>query len=292
MEMLSMADVKVDYGFAPNQFIEAPPEINIREDIERVYYNEVLSHEVLTRQEERALFDIRKAGVTASQKFAEERIKGTLRKGSKRYVEHLEKISLGFMAENTIVRHNMKLVMKRVVHYINTYPTFHKSGLTKIDLMQEGTVGLIRGIAKFDYARGCKLSTYATHWIDKFIALSLKKDREYTMKISPDIPKDSEKEETLLENEQSAEVTPEAYTAQRMVEDNLMSSLVTLNQKERRIIILRFGKGLTLKEIGELESCTKENIRQIQERALENLRETLVEPNSLPSNDMGWYITV
>jgi len=287
-----MADYKVDYSFAPNQFIEAPSEINIKEDIERVYYNEVLSHEVLTRQEERTLFEIRKTGKTASQKFTQERLGGTLRKNSKRYGKYVEKINLGFMAENTIVRHNMRLVMKRVVHYINTYPTFHISSLTKIDLMQEGTVGLIRAIAKFDYNRGCKLSTYATHWIDKYIALSLKKDREYTMDISLDTPKDGGKEEILLENEQSTEMTPEEHTAQRMVEENLMSSLITLKQKERRIIILRFGKGLTLEEVGKLEGCTKQNIRQIQEKALETLRKTLVEPNSTPSNDMGWYITV
>jgi RNA polymerase sigma factor (sigma-70 family) len=292
MEILSMADVNIDWVVAPSQFIEAPPEINIREDIERVYYNEVLSHEVLTRQEERALFEIRETGVTTSQKFAEERLNGTLQKDSEIYDEYVKKISLGYMAENTIVRHNMKLVMKRVVHFINTYSTFDKSGLTKIDLMQEGTVGLLRAIAKFDCDRGCKLSTYATHWVDKYITLSLKNDREYAMKISPDTPKDSENEETLLENEKSTEISPEAFVAQRMVEENLMSSLVTLRPKERRIIILRFGKGLTLEEVGELESCTKQNIKQIQDRALEELRKTLVESNSAPSNDMGWYITV
>lgn len=292
MEMLSMADIKINSASAPYQFIEAPQDINVREELEKVYYNQVLNHEVLTRQEERALFEIRETGVIASQKFAEEQLEGTLRKNSKKYDEYVEKINLGFKAENNIVRHNMKLVMKRVMFHINTYPTFHKTGLTKIDLMQEGTVGLIRAIAKFDYGRGCKLSTYATSWIDKYLSLSLKKDREYVMEVIPNIHKDEEVEETLVEKEQSTEISPEEYTAQRMVEESLMSSLVSLGQKERRVIILRFGKGLTLEEVGKLESCTKENIRQIQEKALAKLRNVLVETDSRSSNDMGWYITV
>lgn len=287
-----MADYKVDYAPSPIQFVEAPQDINVREELEKVYYNQVLSHDVLTRQEERALFEIREVGMIASQKFAKRQLEGTLQKNSKKYDEYVEKISLGFKAENNIVRHNMRLVMKRVMYYINTYPTFHKTSLTKIDLMQEGTVGLIRAIAKFDYGRGCKLSTYATSWIDKYLSLSLKKDREYVMEIIPNTHKDEEVEEILIENEQSTEITPEEYTAQRMVEENLISSLVSLGQKERRIIILRFGKGLTLEEVGKLESCTKENIRQIQEKALVKLREILVETDSHSSNDTGWYITV
>jgi RNA polymerase sigma factor (sigma-70 family) len=292
MEMLRMADYKVDYVPTPIGFIEAPEDINVKEDIERVYFNEILSHEVLTRQEERALFEIRETGVIASQEFTEERLRGTLRKNSKKYDEYVKKINLGFRAEKNIVSHNMKLVMKRVMYHINTYTTFHNSSLTKIDLMQEGTEGLIRAIARFDYGRGYKLSTYATSWIDKYISLSLKKDREYLMETIPDTRKDEESKKTLTENEHSTEITPEAHTAQRMVEESLMSSLITLGQKERRIIILRFGKGLTLEEVGKLEDCTKENIRQIQEKAIEKLREILIESDSHPSNDVGWYITV
>ncbi len=292
MEALINTNVKLDWVIAPNRFVEAPQDIKISEDIENVYYNQVLHHEILTRQEEHALFKIRKTGVNASQEFAEERLQNTLRKNSERYRQYVEKINLGNRADTNIIRHNMRLVMKRVSHYINRYPGFHKSGLTKIDLMQKGTIGLIRAIAKFDCDRGYKFSTYATKWIDQHIALSLKKEHAYTKGIFPDKFNEGESKETLLENVQSTEITPEKYTAQRMVEESLMSSLVTLDQKERRIIILRFGKGLTLKEVGKLEGCTRENIRLIQEKAIEKLRETLLGPNSHSSNGKGWYITV
>ena len=302
MEVLSKADVEINWVVAPKQFPETPQDINIREDIENAYYKQVLNHEILTRREERALLEIRKTGVTSSQEFAKERLKGSLRKDSKRYDEYVEKINLGFRAEKNIIRHNMRLVMKRVLHYVNLYPTSDIGTLTTIDLMQEGTEGLIRAIARFDYNRGCKLSTYAVSWIDKYIVSSLKKDREYAKGIFPykskkddeneEIIKDDENEETLLENVQSTEITPEKYTAQRMVEENLMSSLLALNSEERRIIILRFGKGLSLKEVGKLEGCSYESIRQIQNIALDKLRKILVEPDSLPSNDMGRYITV
>ena len=47
-----------------------------------------------------------------------------------------------------------------------------------------------------------------------------------------------------------------------------------------------------MKEVGKLEGCTRENIRLIQEKAIEKLRETLLGPNSHSSNGKGWYITV
>lgn len=71
-------------------------------------------------------------------------------------------------AKNIVVMSNLRLVAKIALHYC-------KSGVYYLDLIQEGTIGLIAAIDKFDISKGYKFSTYATWWIKKEIIDALKK---------------------------------------------------------------------------------------------------------------------
>ncbi|MBA2561044.1 MAG: sigma-70 family RNA polymerase sigma factor, partial [Propionibacteriales bacterium] len=75
----------------------------------------------------------------------------------------LELADTGRAAKTTLVQSNLRLVVALAKRYGG-------SGIALLDLVQEGNVGLIRAVEKFDYQRGFKFSTYATWWIRQAIA--------------------------------------------------------------------------------------------------------------------------
>lgn len=131
-------------------------------DLFRQYLREIGRIPLLTAVEEVELARRVEAGL-----FAEERLAGTPDIDDSQLAVDLDKlVVMGRMAKRRLIEANLRLVVSVAKRYVGR-------GLTMLDLVQEGNLGLIRAVEKFDYARGYKFSTYATWWIRQAMSRAL-----------------------------------------------------------------------------------------------------------------------
>ncbi|MEU6065982.1 MULTISPECIES: RNA polymerase sigma factor [Streptomyces] len=130
-------------------------------DLFRQYLREIGRIPLLTAAEEVELARRVEAGL-----FAEEKLGHTPDLDERLALDLDKLVVMGRMAKRRLIEANLRLVVSVAKRYVGR-------GLTMLDLVQEGNLGLIRAVEKFDYARGYKFSTYATWWIRQAMSRAL-----------------------------------------------------------------------------------------------------------------------
>jgi RNA polymerase sigma factor (sigma-70 family) len=282
-----------------------------------LYLDEVSNHLLLTAEDE-----IRLARTMEHARKAQLVLETTpdLPPDERRRLQSL--VEQGEEAKMTFIRSNLRLVISIAKRYTGR-------GLDLLDLIQEGNLGLIRAVEKFDWRKGFKFSTYATWWIRQAItrglgnhartirlpvhmvdvvrtvqdteqALSDELHRRPTVReiseasgIDPDrveaalaAPTDTVSLERPVGEDGDSELgefvvdlrarDPFSSAVETIRREKILEAVNRLDEPERTVITLRFGllddDPWTLSAVGELLGLTRERVRQIENRALAQLR--------------------
>ena len=311
---------KKDQKRANPRYRWTPTSQKAKVDEVEIYLEEAGKVALLSRDQEVDLAKRIEAGRAASKKLA--RGNGHNSKALNSIIED------GVRAREHLILANLRLVISVAKRYQNL-------GLPLLDLIQEGNLGLMRAIKKFDYRRGYKFSTYATWWIRQAISRAVAdKGRVIRLPVHVhtqlrQIKKAKQRLRNELEREPSAreiaaqvdikpqrirelmrqtqasitldnpdaddedaamferipdEDAPDPAEQLSQVENvkSIETLLELLTPREERILRLRFGlqgsKPLSLGAIGEKIELTRERVRQIEEAALDQLRQEIHGP--------------
>ena len=150
--------------------LSVPEGINIDDHV-KMYLKEIGKVNLLTPEEELSLAKRMADGETAKEQLEE--IGENIDEDSKKQIDLL--IADGEKAKKSLAEANLRLVVSIAKRYVGR-------GMLFLDLIQEGNLGLIKAVDKFDYTKGCKFSTYATWWIRQAITRAIA-DQARTIRI-------------------------------------------------------------------------------------------------------------
>ncbi|MEU1038406.1 sigma-70 family RNA polymerase sigma factor [Streptomyces sp. NPDC005907] len=190
-------------------------------DLFRQYLREIGRIPLLTAAEEVELARRVEAGL-----FAEERLRLAPDLDSRLALDLDRLVVMGRMAKRRLIEANLRLVVSVAKRYVGR-------GLTMLDLVQEGNLGLIRAVEKFDYARGYKFSTYATWWIRQAMSRALA-DQARTIRVPVHVVELINRvvrvQRRMLQ-ERGCEPTPEEVAAQLDLSGERVSEVLRLAQE-------------------------------------------------------------
>jgi len=288
------------------------------EDTVGLYLKEMSQVPLLSMEEEQSIARRIEAGRVARNIIRNTDLETLTDRGS----ALREVMNDGEQAWEHLIKANTRLVVSIAKRYVGR-------GVPFLDLIQEGNLGLIKAVEKFDYQRGFRFSTYATWWIRQSITRSiadygrtiripvhmidrirelyrvsqdleqslgrkpLAKELAETMGVSiskvqwmtrvswlplsletPVGDEDDSELGMFIEDEETP--TPMEMTYQAMMREQIDEVLATLSPREARILRMRFGldsgRAYTLEEVGLKFGLTRERIRQIEGKALRQLR--------------------
>lgn len=284
----------------------------------RMYLQEIGRYPLLTTQQEVELAMQVEAGLKADERLEEG---GEMTAAERIILER--QVRKADRARQRLVVSNLRLVVSIAKKYVGR-------GLSLLDLIQEGNLGLIRAVEKFDYRKGFKFSTYATWWIRQSVTRALADQartirvpvhmvetinklamvqrtlhqdlgREPTIgEIAAELDMESGKVtelrriaqdplslETPLGEEDDATIgdvvpdlgadVPVEEASFKLLQEYLSLALESLNERERQVLIMRFGLDdgsvRTLEQVGTHFEVTRERVRQIENKALAKLRQ-------------------
>ncbi|MFD5816458.1 sigma-70 family RNA polymerase sigma factor [Streptomyces sp. NPDC127038] len=190
-------------------------------DLFRQYLREIGRIPLLTAAEEVDLARRVEAGL-----FAEEKLRLTPGLDERLALDLDKIVVMGRMAKRRLIEANLRLVVSVAKRYVGR-------GLTMLDLVQEGNLGLIRAVEKFDYARGYKFSTYATWWIRQAMSRALA-DQARTIRVPVHVVELINRvvrvQRRMLQ-ERGYEPTPEEVAAQLELPAERVSEVLRLAQE-------------------------------------------------------------
>ncbi len=191
-------------------------------------------------------------------------------------INRLETESAG-EARATLIEHNLRLVVYIAKKFDNT-------GIGVEDLISIGTIGLIKAINTFNRDKNIKLATYASRCIENEILMYLRRNNKTKLEVSIDEPLnvDWDGNELLLSDILGTDEDIIYRDLENEVERNLLKSAISrLGERERTIIMLRFGLGsaddreMTQKEVADYLGISQSYISRLEKKIMKRLKKEM-----------------